>query len=353
MIEVRALGRQVRWWFAGARSAAGSEAVVKAFPALRVQGLGVVDVGARGGIHAVVDRVAPVVKVVGFEPDVVEAGRLKAESAGRSRFKSVAYLPYALGRVDGEQILHMCRAPGCSSFYEPNQTFLDRFPGSDRFNVVATMTVPVRSLDSLMADPAVRLPEFIDFMKLDTQGSELEILYGAERVLRRDVVALEVEVEFASLYTSQAVFRDVDAFLFDAGFTLFKLRRQEFVRRTYAERPDATASQVVFGDALYLRDPLDLRRPWTPSTAHQLEALILIAVLYDLHDFAVELLAVPRLAELVDRASIGRWIERRSRRLRSLGQRLRAVRGHLSAGEMFRRYPCRSARGDLNFYSPM
>lgn len=326
--------------------------MLEAFQGLRERGLGVIDVGARGGIHPLLGAVAPVLDVVGFEPDAQEGQRLRQEESGRSSaFRSLAYLPWGLGETDGRQVLHVCRSPGASSFYEPNRTLLQRFPDPDRFEVVSTKSVPVRSLDSLMRDPAVRMPRSVDFIKIDTQGSELEILRGARQTLSDQVVAIEVEVEFTQLYDAQPVFRDVDAFLAASGFTLFKLRRQEWVRGRYAKRPQMSAGQLVFGDALYLRDPLDTHRCWIPRDGRQAEALILLSSLYDLHDVALELLSMPQFSTLLDAGRIRSYILQRSRKLCSFFERLRMVRATLSSTERFRRYPARWARGDSNFYS--
>lgn len=324
----------------------------KPFPVLHEEGLGVLDIGARGGVHAIFNGVAPLSEVVGFEPDAVECQRLTLQAQHGSRFKSLTYLPVALGEADGEDTLHLCRSPGASSFYQPNRALVDRFPDAQRYDVVDARRVPMRSLDSLRREPLIRLPRWIDFIKIDTQGSELRILRGGAETLRSQVVALEVEVEFASLYDGQPLFRDVDTFVASFGFSLFKLRRQEWVRRNYAARPSLSAGQLVFADALYLRDPLASPQAWIPKDAHQIEALILLATLFDLHDFALELLSTPQFAGQLEAAEpIRCWVERRSRQLQSFHQRLRAARAWYEAGRGLRRYAARWGRGDDNFYS--
>jgi FkbM family methyltransferase len=334
-----------------------SSDLLDAFRVLGGQGLGVIDVGSRGGIHPMFKEIAPILNVVGFEPDDEEWQRLQAEAQRPSGFRSLTYVPCALGRTDAQQQLHLGRLRGTSSFYEPNRVFLERFPEASRYDVVGTQSVPVRSLDSLVADPAVQMPRHLDFIKIDTQGSELDILRGATQALRNDVAAVEVEVEFARLYTHQPVFRDVDAFLDDCGFTLFKLRRYEWVRHQLAGQPHLSAGQVVFADALYLKDPLACARPWTPQ-AHQLEALVLLATLYDLHDFALEIVGDSRFTEALDAPSIRAAIVQRSQRLNRrwspphiMLDFLRLLRTPASWFSPFKRYERCWARGDYNFYS--
>ena len=51
-----------------------------------------------------------------------------------------------------------------------------------------------------------------DFIKLDTQGSELEILKGSKKNLN-ECIGLEVEVEFQKMYENQNLFNEVFDFL--------------------------------------------------------------------------------------------------------------------------------------------
>ena len=91
------------------------------------------------------------------------------------------------------------------------------------------------------------------WMELDTQGSELEILRGADVLLRDSVLALQVEVEFAPMYTDQPLFGEIDSHLRGYGFSLFDLIRYRGRRKTL-ESHQRTRGQLLWGQALYLRD---------------------------------------------------------------------------------------------------
>lgn len=80
-------------------------------------------------------------------------------------------------------------------------------------------TVALTTLDEWCAEHGVT---YIDAMKLDTQGSELGALQGAETVLST-VQLLEIEVEFNPMYEGQPLFGDVDAWLRSRGFLLWRL----------------------------------------------------------------------------------------------------------------------------------
>lgn len=301
------------------------------------------------------DEIASLVEAVGFEPDPEECERLNQRFRSGVGYRSLKCFPFGLGRKEGNQELHLCRSGGVSSVYRPNRPLLDRFPDATRFDVRDTIHIPVRDFDGLLKESRECLPNNIDFIKIDTQGSELAILEGARETLLRHVVAVEVEVEFAKLYESQPLFRDVDLFLSNCGFTLFKLRRAEWVRRDYELRPCVSAGQLIFGDALYLRDPLDPQTSWIPRDARQAEALILISILYDLHDFALEISSSPQISSMVDSERILQYVHDRSAILSRPWGHIHSTRDFFrwckDAIGMLWRYKSHWSRGDGNFYS--
>jgi hypothetical protein len=87
-------------------------------------------------------------------------------------------------------------------------------------------------------------------IKLDTQGTELDILHGAGRLLSQ-VLAIEIEVEFVHIYKGQPLFTDVDLFMRNQGFSLRALRRTYW--RIGKNHPAASGGQLFHGDALYIR----------------------------------------------------------------------------------------------------
>jgi len=334
-------------------------------PALWQSGLGIVDIGARDGWHPMWSEVADFVHLVGFEPEQEAYQQLQARRTDSHRLRSVSYFPYGLSDTDGERVLHICRSKGVSSFYMPQREFIVRFPDASRFDIVSSHSIPVRSLDSLFSDQMPNMPPYVGFLKIDTQGSELDILRGARRALDEHVIGVEVEVEFSPVYESQPVFRHVDAYLVERGFSLFKLQRLHWVRGSSVVGipPQVNAGQVIFGDALYLKDPYGVNAPKI-STPQQAEALIVIALLYDLHDFALEISSHPVVEQLIQVHDVKRVILQRTQRLDSLQgwrETMRLIRGLRMVIKdwntikhwfpFMRQYPVTWARGDGDLYT--
>lgn len=202
-----------------------------------------VDIGARDGID---ERWLPFVdsiSVIAFEPDPVECARLSKQTKNYD----ISYLPYALGKEAAETVpLYITKQPGCSSLLRPNEEITRLFDYGEQLEVINTVEVELHRMDELLD----RQP---DVLKIDTQGTEFEILQGAERLLSQ-VIAIEVEVEFVELYVGQALFSDIDSFLRKSGFFLRGLRRDYWRNSGPSRHP--FGGQIIHGDALFLNASL-------------------------------------------------------------------------------------------------
>lgn len=130
-----------------------------------------IDVGARDGIHKKWQPFKGAIKVIGFEPDENECKQLN-KVAG----KNDVYFPVALSNKRGKIKLNLTHELRCSSIFKPNYALINRFLTSENYEVTNSIEVPCDTLDEIVKTADVK---DIDFIKLDTQGSELQILEGA------------------------------------------------------------------------------------------------------------------------------------------------------------------------------
>lgn len=177
----------------------------------------VVDVGARWGASAQWAALGPDRRILGFDPDPEECERLNAAAAAAG--DPAIYIPLALAAGAGAATLFLAREPGCSSLYRPLGHLARRLPELACITEVGRSSVRTTTLDTWCDENDVTV---VDMIKLDTQGSELGVLQGAERTLAH-VQLLEIEVEFNPIYEGQPLFGDVDAYLRARGFVLWKL----------------------------------------------------------------------------------------------------------------------------------
>ncbi|MGD1120266.1 MAG: FkbM family methyltransferase [Dehalococcoidales bacterium] len=257
-----------------------------------------VDVGARGGLPPRWLPLKDSLKIIGFEPDAAECQRLNA-AAGDGR----VYYPIALAGNKGTVKLNLTRNADCASILKPNAELLNRFQSPEDFEVASQPEIPCDTLDNIATVNDIK---YIDFVKVDTQGSELSILQGAEKTLsQRGVFGVEVEVEFSLMYREQPLFADVAIFLRDRGFTLFDVRTPpgRRLRKTVPAGSHEWMGQALWTDALYLRDLGEGNKDFLEKLARPHAAkTIAIAELYGFGDYALELLDLYLSRSIFDNA---------------------------------------------------
>jgi FkbM family methyltransferase len=176
-----------------------------------------VDVGAAWGIDNMLVRMLCQMKhmrVIGFEPDPQEFAAL------RQAFPDDLYLPCGAGDQDAARRFHVTAVPANSSFLEPDPSVFPMPLRRAQFAVVSTPDIPMRRFDSLIAEGVIPVP---DFVKIDAQGFEYNILQGFGKELEK-VLGFRMEVQLRPMYKGQALFPDILNFMRSRGFILRDLR---------------------------------------------------------------------------------------------------------------------------------
>ena len=267
-------------------------------------GLGFIDVGVRGGIHPVADPVAQITDVLAFEPDGKECERLRSRYSNSADWKSVTIDCTALSNTAGTSILHMTSAPTNSSLRPVDRRFINRYR-MVKFEPTGNETVTTTVLDEVLQRHS-HLPQLGEFMKLDTQGTEYEILQGARRTLSNRTVALLVEVWFCSPYQDQKLFSDLELFLRSLGFSFYGTTLHYRSRKLLDKRRQVTRERPLWADAVFLKDPLSNS---ANLSDRQIRVLFVCSLLLRFYDFALEL-ARETWADGEERNRIARLVSR-------------------------------------------
>ena len=80
------------------------------------------------------------------------------------------------------------------------------------------------SLDEFARAPGVRRP---DVLKIDAEGTDLLVLRGARSLLRETMPVIVFEINDTLLQATGASRHDVEAFLHDLGYAIFRVDERD------------------------------------------------------------------------------------------------------------------------------
>ena len=233
----------------------------------KINELMLIDVGASGGIDDVWKCFGSSLKAVGFDPLITEVDRLNAAS----KDPGVRYEAALIG------------CPGYDNLFPPtlrqnriaskdNSSFQGtsavRASDAMRLNYVkevynagaeVRLTDRLISLDAFVQESGIRS---VDFVKIDTDGHDIEVILGAENMLKtQEVLGICIESQMhGATHPYSNTFANIDRLLRDWGFTLFDLDLWRYSRRSLPDQffykiPAQTLTgQVQWGEAVYFRD---------------------------------------------------------------------------------------------------
>ncbi len=257
--------------------------------AFRDTPVGIVDVGARWGVSDLFRPIAPVASVTAFEADREEAARI-AEKEISGDWAAFGVVEGALGARAEDVDFHILARANNSSVYPVRAAVAERY-AIQGFDHVRTERVPVRSLDSVIAEMGEAGQAVGEIIKLDIQGGEYDVLEGARDTLGARVGGLICEVQFMPCYEGIRQFAEIDLLLRDLGLVLYGLLdTQERATKQLDKRQTLGRERLIQADAVYLYDPLDLPLPAERIDIRRCRVSVVFAMLLGYFDFALELL---------------------------------------------------------------
>jgi FkbM family methyltransferase len=196
--------------------------------------------------------------------------------------------PIALARESGTAQLYVLSSAVNCSLLPPNPEFVKRYRMTG-FDVVKTIPLTTTSLDQLLFGARRAEVHWGEFIKLDTQGTELEILQGAQRTLEERTVALLVEVEFFEMYQGEHLFSEVEQWLRSRGFSFYGFDLHTRSAKLLEKSKSAGRERTFFADAIFFKDPLPGGLWKKPMNERALQALFACGLLLGYYDFALQL----------------------------------------------------------------
>ena len=271
-------------------------------------------VGGRWGNH-------PFPRLPAFAGDIVEVlyeadtdAIAAIHQAGKNRPSELIVIPACLADSDGDGTLHVYVNPGLTSLRELNGVLNDRYQntfgvdfdfGNDGARLLQKRKVATRRFDSLIAAEGAPCPP-PDFLSLDVQSGEYEVLLGARDALDHDICGLIVEVEFGEMYVGQRRFQEVYDLLDDAGFDFVRFLAigETSVRAPLGFRGDGYQD---FADALFLRR-CDRMPSDDPRRREMLTKLCFFALTFGVVELAIQCITALHGATLPQARTYERFV---------------------------------------------
>ena len=186
-------------------------------------------------------------KIIGFEIDKRVCDKMNSEAS-----EGIKYYPYALGKANEKKKLYNTQAPMCTSLYKPNEKLISLYNNLDFAYLKNETEIETITLDNFISKNSI---DNLDFIKIDTQGSELDIFNGGKNSLK-NVVKIICEVEFVPIYEDQPLFGDVNKFLNENGFMFNKFLglSGRALKPLILNKDLNKASQHMWSDAVFIKN---------------------------------------------------------------------------------------------------
>lgn len=174
------------------------------------------DVGAnRGNYGWMVRNTGYKNQIISFEPLTKEFNELKQVS---EKDKNWIVKNFALGNMDGNIFFNIAGNSYSSSILEMNEAHKLAAPHSV---YVGHQEAEIKKLDSIFHEFTGSKGKKI-FLKLDVQGYENQVLYGAEKSLSQ-ISGIELEMSLIELYKGERLMSEMIKYLDTRGFDLMTL----------------------------------------------------------------------------------------------------------------------------------
>jgi len=265
-----------------------------------------VDIGSRGGFETDLLPWAFGTEAIGFEPAPEEFARLQHQVAGP--WKSRTFLPHAVSGASGKRRLHIPEDPIGASLLPADEAAMAPFDKAHLFDPKTVLDVDTLTLPDALAAGNLPMP---DYLKIDVEGAEHEILSAAPEILSR-LCVLKIEVAFLPMRQGHPLADELTGKLRRVGLQLFDLIEPAHWRdRGNIIHPLAdgdlpirySRGQIVHGDFVFFRtvEAMDFT---TPDGRMQAYKTALLAMSFGYFDYAARILAAPRMGDFLADAGI-------------------------------------------------
>jgi len=202
------------------------------------------DIGARGGLLDFLEPFENLLNTIYFEPDVEEFEKMKKQYSNQK----ATIINAAVSDSNSMRTLYLTKKRGGSSLLHPSGSMIGMMSidgeGTTRFSVEETIQIQTQRFDEVVKFEKTQ----IDLLKIDTQGSEFEILsaLGAHRPF-----LICAECATTEIYKGQKTMFAVGALLESLGYFPLHLMDGHLISKTLSNWRNSTQ---LYGDVIFVPD---------------------------------------------------------------------------------------------------
>lgn len=195
-----------------------------------------VDIGASGEAHRKWETFARFSVCLAFDPD-----RREMPDKDHGPYRERHTVPAAVTDKETDTLpFYLTHFPYCSSALRPDLDALRPWIFADRFVPVRTETVPATTLPNAIHELGITR---VDWIKVDSQGTDLRLLRSLGEPLLRRVLAVELEPGILDSYIGEDKLHAVMAFMDSRPFWMSDFKLEGSWRLSAAQYQAMTRSE--------------------------------------------------------------------------------------------------------------
>lgn len=224
--------------------------------------INVYEIGSRGGAFKDLQKYQKNINYFGFEANEDECKKLNLDAKKHTVFNKEVYYQKGVGGDVVRSNLYVTSQPGCSSFLEPDKKILKFYNRQEWFEIDDVYEIETSSLKSIKNELKLESP---DFLKIDVEGMDLEILKGLGGAID-NVLGLRMEINYLGHRKQQSSVGEIFTYLEKNNFYIFEFLENHSWRLDspmgdkYIKSNEINYSkgQLAHGDILAFKNPIDI-----------------------------------------------------------------------------------------------
>ena len=240
-----------------------------------------IDIGASGEINTKWKLIAPYSVCIAFDAD--DRDFSVSEEANKGYRKLITFNRIVSVQPSRNENFYLTASPYCSSLLRPDKESLKKWAFAGLFEVVKETSLPAITIQEALDQVGIT---YVDWLKSDTQGTDLRLFTTLPSRLAADLLALEFEPGIMDAYQGEDKLHAVMQAM-DKGDYWLSSMQVKGTQRICASYKKEVGKRSIRNSPCWA-EVTYLRHPFKEATERQLLLLFVCAIIEEQYGFAVE-----------------------------------------------------------------